>query len=146
MEISIVVPKDYRNQLQKMGNTIAKNIAVMARDAITTEAAYAVDMFYAAYTPRYYKRKNTLYQSFRKYYKNPHGSRFHGGVEFSASGMADVHHDSPSQVLSTSLSGYHGRTSRGIYTEPTIYEHVVRFRDSLFANIGALNAAGAFGV
>ena len=49
MEISIVVPKDYRNQLQKMGNTIAKNIAVMARDAITTEAAYAVDMFYAAF-------------------------------------------------------------------------------------------------
>ena len=55
--IKIEIPKDLKSDIQKFGNNIAKNIALAARDAITTEYAIAIEEFYNAYTPLQYERK-----------------------------------------------------------------------------------------
>ena len=133
--LKIEVPKDLKSDIQKFGNSIAKNIALTVRDAITAEYAIAVEEFYNAYTPLQYERKWQLRKSFRPYYRNPHGTRYHGGVEITTDKMKDVHNDSNEMVLSYALGGWHGNPNRGIYTPPYIYEHVANYRDTLFGYI-----------
>lgn len=136
-DISITIPDDFKKELQQFGNNIAKNIAITAREELSAEYIRAVDMFYSAYSPQKYKRHYTLYNSFTKFYRNPHGNRVRGGIEISANGMAEVHHDSSSTVLDTALIGYHGRPKLGIVTSPSIIDHIMRYRDLLYANIDA---------
>ncbi len=134
-DIKITVPNELKEDLQKFGNQIAKNIATSVRDALTQEYRYAVSRFYDAYTPIQYKRHWELYNSYKPYYRNPHGTRYHGGVEITAEKMADVHSADNNLVLSSALSGFHGQQSLGIYTPPWIYEHVENYRNVLFGYI-----------
>jgi hypothetical protein len=138
--LKIEIPKDLKDDLQKFGNNIAKNIAITSRDAITNEYAIAVEEFYNAYTPLQYERKWQLRKSFRPYYRNPHGTRYHGGVEITTDKMKEVHSDSNEIVLSYALSGWHGNPNRGIYTPPYIFEHVENYRDVLFGYIDLIAA------
>jgi len=133
--LKITIPEDLKKDLQLLGNTVAKNIAIFARDSITSEYANAIEMFYNSYTPEQYERKWQLRKSFRPYYRNPHGTRFHGGVEITTDKMRDVHNDSNEVVLSYALSGWHGHPNRHIYTPPSIYEHVENYRNLLFGYI-----------
>lgn len=137
-DFKILIPKDLKDDLQKFGNNIAKNIALIARDSITMEYANAVEQFYSSYTPEYYIRKWQLLKSYRPYYRNPHGTRYHGGVEITTDKMKDVHKDSNEVVLSLSLSGWHGHPNRGIYTHPPIYSHIQNYRDMLFGYVNFL--------
>ena len=136
----IEIPKELKSDMQKLGNNIAKNIAIEAREAITNEYVYAVEEFYNSYTPQQYERTWQLRKSYRPYYKNPHGTRFHGGVEICIDRMKDTHADSNEEVLGFALSGWHGHPNRGIYTPPYIYEHVERYRDVLFGYIDEIAA------
>ena len=133
--IKINIPDDLKYDLQKFGNNIAKNIAVAARESITSEYASAVEEFYNSYTPEQYERKWQLRRSFRPYYRNPHGTRYHGGVEITTDKMKDVHQDSNEVVLSYALGGWHGNPNRGIYTHPPIYDHIEKYRDVFFGYI-----------
>lgn len=137
-DFKITIPEDLKRDIQKFGNNIAKNIAITAREEITKEYAIAVEEFYNAYTPLQYERKWQLRKSYRPYYRNAHGTRYHGGVEICTDKMKDVHSDSNEIVLSYALSGWHGNPNRGIYTPPYIYEHVENFRDILFGYIDVI--------
>lgn len=134
-DIKITIPNELKKDLQKFGNQVAKNIAITVRDTLTQEYAYAVDQFYAAYTPTQYQRHWELRNSYKPYYRNPHGTRYHGGVEITADKMADVHSADNDFILSCALSGYHGQPSLGIYTPPWIYDHIENYRNSLFGFI-----------
>lgn len=132
--IKISYSKELLNDLQKYGNNIAKNIARQARDQLTAEYKYAVERFYDAYTPEQYERKYTLRDSCSPYYKDSHGTRFHGGVRIYADRMADVHNDSNYYILNNALEGIHGTPSIAV-TPPWILEHVLKYRELLFASI-----------
>lgn len=133
--MKIEIPKDLKTDLQKFGNNVAKNIATYVREAIVSEYANSIELFYNSYTPIQYERKWQLRKSFRPYYKNPHGTRYHGGVEICTDKMKDVHKDSNEVILGYALSGWHGNPNRGIYTAPPIYDHIVQYRDILFGYI-----------
>lgn len=133
--IKIEFPDELKKDMQSFGNEIAKNIAIFTREELTKEYGIAVEEFYNAYTPKQYERKWQLRKSYRPYYRNPHGTRFHGGVEITIDKMKDVHDADNIIILSNALSGYHGPENLGIYTPPWIFEHVINYRDLLFGMI-----------
>jgi len=133
MSIQLEIPKELEKDIQKYGNNIAKNIAIQVRDALTEEYNYSVQQFYASYDPKDYKRQYSLYNTGKKYYRNPHGTRFHGGVEIFSDKMG-VHHDSNEYVLDISLMGIHGEPSIAI-TPPWILNHMLTYRLLLFNSI-----------
>ncbi len=101
MPIEINIPKDLIKDFQDYGNNIAKNIATQVRDALTEEYNYSVQQFYASYDPKQYKRQESLYKTGKKYYRNPHGTRFYGGVEIYPDKMG-THHQSNDYILDIS--------------------------------------------
>lgn len=131
----IEIPEDLKKDIQNFGNNVAKNIAIAAREELTREYALAVEEFYTAYTPIQYERKWQLRKSYKPYYRNPHGTRYHGGVEICTDKMKDVHSDPNEVVLSYVLGGWHGNPNKGIYTHPPIYEHIENYRDLFFSYI-----------
>ncbi len=133
MSIQLEIPKELEKDVQKYGNNIAKNIAIQVRDALTEEYNYSVQQFYASYDPKDYKRQYSLYNTGKKYYKNPHGTRFYGGVEIFPDKMGK-HHDSNDYVLNISLMGIHGEPSIEI-TPPWILEHMLTYQKILFDSI-----------
>lgn len=137
VKIEIKITPEYKQQLQEYGNQIARNLALKFRDELVKEYQFSIQRFYGEYTPRVYKRTGQFEHSYRPYYRNPHGTRFHGGVEITADGMQSVYHDSPSEVVSTAISGYHGRPELGIWSSPPIYDHMLRYREMLFNNAEA---------
>ena len=134
-DFKIEIPTELKTDIQNFGNNIAKNIAIEVREQLTSEYRYSVEQFYNSYTPIDYERTWQLRKSYRPYYKNPHGTRYHGGVEICTDKMKDTHSDSNETVLGFALSGWHGNPNRGIYTPPYIYEHVEQYRDILFGYI-----------
>ena len=131
----IIMSKELINDLQNFGNEIAKNIAINVRNSLCDEYAYAVEQFYDSYTPEQYERKWQMRRSYRPYYKNPHKTRVHGGVEITPDRMKDVHAISNYDIISYSISGFHGHPKMGIWTPPSIYEHITEYRDILFNHI-----------
>lgn len=131
--VQINFSKDLIKDIQDYGNNIAKYIATQCRDALTEEYNYSVQKFYGAYNPKVYKRQESLYKTGKKYYKNPHGTRCHGGVEIFADKMGE-HHDSNDYVLNISLMGIHGEPAIEI-TPPWILEHMLNYQKILFDSI-----------
>lgn len=135
-DIRIEMPSSFASQLQKLGNTVAKYVATEVRDQLTDEYRSSVERFYASYSPEYYERTWQLKNSSKPYYKNPHGTRYHGGVEITEEGMADTHHQSNSVILNNALRGIHGKPS--IYTPPEIGEHMMKFQEMIYNNIESI--------
>lgn len=135
-QMSIHVSPELRKDLQRFGNQVAKNIATKSRDELTKEFAWTITNFYTSYAPTQYERNWQLYKAYEKYYQNAHGNIYYGGVRILSDKMQDLYHDSPDEVLSTVLEGFHGRSNRWIQTEPAPLEHIIKFRDSLIAGIG----------
>ena len=131
--ITVNYSKELLNDIQNYGNNIAKNIATQVRDALTEEYNYSVQKFYASYDPKQYKRQESLYKTGKKYYKNPHGTRFYGGVEIFSDKMGE-HHQSNDYVLDISLLGIHGEPQIAI-TPPWILEHMLNSQKLLFNSI-----------
>ena len=149
--IKITIPSGFKTELQNYGNQIARNLALTFKQELVQEYQRSIERFYGEYTPKVYKRHGQLTESFRPYYRNPHGTRFHGGVEITSDSMKNVYNDSPSEVLLTAISGYHGRPELGIWSIPPIYDHMLQYRDMLFLHAesfvdGAVKAsAGTYG-
>ena len=81
--ISITLKK----KLEKLGQERAKSLAIDAREKLTKEYINTVSYFYNDYSPTFYNRLNGLYKSFKKYYKNSHGTRYYGGIQLSENGI-----------------------------------------------------------
>lgn len=65
------------NVLRQRAQKAASKIA----DELTKEAALAIEDFYGSYSPAMYKRQGGLKGTYKRYYRNPHGKIYHGGVE-----------------------------------------------------------------
>jgi hypothetical protein len=110
---------DVENDLKHYVNKMLSSTAGKIRDDLTEETAQAIADFYADYTPEYYHRhvdaKGRHYNfgknSFEKYYSNPHGTIFSGGVILTPSRMDDIYQDSVQEVFDTVYHGFHGVSS-----------------------------------
>lgn len=67
--------------LEDMLKERAANAAQKIADDLTKEAKLAIEFFYDSYNPIKYSRQGGLRGTYKRYYKNPHGQIYHGGVE-----------------------------------------------------------------
>lgn len=136
-DIKIEIPEDLSKDIQQLGNNIAREIAIRAREELTKCYIDAIEMFYDAYDPKSYKRTWQLRYSYKKYYTNAHGNIFYGGVKITDERMKETHQDPNYQVLDLSIHGWHGYPDpvRGIYRSPEPYDVVVERRDEILDNI-----------
>ena len=132
---SIIIPKDLRDDIQKLGSNVAKEIAIHAREELTMAYIGAIDTFYHSYAPLYYDRRWTLFDSYQKYYTNAHGTIFYGGVKITDVDMGDLHQNPDNEVLDLALHGWHGHPARGIYREPRPIDLIYQYRDDVLKNI-----------
>lgn len=87
--------------------------ASLIADELTETAAFSIDAFYNDYSPRYYHRHyyNFKNKSFRRYYSNPHGKTYAGGVELTPEMMDSIYQDPVGEVFDMVYSGFHGVSS-----------------------------------
>lgn len=101
------------NDLKKFSGEVSKALAVNSRELLFGTSEKAVEYFYNTYDPVSYKRHyyNFCENSFKKYYKNPHGSIYRGGVVLSPEPMDDIYQDSTREVFDLFWHGIHGVAS-----------------------------------
>lgn len=125
--------------LKKQMEQRAKDIATDARDRLTDEYNRVIDFFYSDYSPNYYQRHSGIpgmRKTFRKYYRNSHGTSYSGGIQIGVNDMYNDYGykgDNRAYVLDSFLDGYHGPKHLEITGNQGIkaYEHMIKFRDNL---------------
>lgn len=135
-DIKIEIPKELREDIQKLGSNVAREIAIRAREELTQCYIDAIEFFYNSYDPEQYKRTWELRNSYKKYYTNAHGNIFYGGVKITDDRMREDAHRIPNyKIIDLSIHGWHGNPNRNIYIEPTVYDIVFEKRDNILKNI-----------
>ena len=141
------IMSDLESDMRLMSHTISSDLAHQISNKMAEEYQYVIDRFYSEYNPEHYVRhadrgmKPGLQKTFRKYYKNPHNTIYYGGIEISSDDMYDDYHDSKEDVLSSFLSGYHGREIAGIKSSLLPYKHMLTFRNKLYNDLKSGNNA-----
>lgn len=129
----VTITSDLKNDLKKYANNFSIGMATYVRDEMYESSIFAIESFYADYTPeagnvstsynwkyvtptgtpKSYKRHytNFLTKSFSKYYKNPHNSIVYGGIYLSPEKMEDYYQDNTEEVFDMVYHGYHGVSS-----------------------------------
>lgn len=81
--------KDAINFLEKQAQKKASKLAHEAQERLTDHYLSLIDWFYVGYQPVEYLRDFNLYNSYKKFYKNSHGTIMYGGVEVTPEKMSD---------------------------------------------------------
>lgn len=125
---------DIMDDLNKYANNVSKFSAIEVREELYKTATQAIEYFYDTYTPgdyhirqvdfafghnldvyegeiSTYHRTYNLKKSYKKYYKDNHGTTFSGGVILSPDYMADIYRGSRELVFDLAYSGFHGLNS-----------------------------------
>lgn len=134
------------NDLIKYFHKTLSHTAGIIADELTETAAFSIDAFYKDYSPRYYHRHyyNFENRSFRRYYSNPHGKNYSGGVEFTPDMMDDIYKDPVGEVFDMVYAGFHGVSSGyenpNTFTvtpvmKPSPMEIILRKRDEIVKDI-----------
>ena len=141
------IMSDLESDIKLMSHTISSDLAHQISDKMAEEYQYVIDRFYSEHDPKHYTRHADrgmtpgLQKTFKKYYKNPHNTIYYGGIEISSDYMYNDYHDSSEEVLSSFLSGYHGREIAGIKSSLLPYKHMLKFRDKLLRDLKSGNNA-----
>lgn len=138
---------DLEKDLKKYIGNVLSGAAGKIRDDLTDEAFNSIAYFYTSYTPVSYHRHyyNFMEKSFEKYYSNPHGKIYRGGVRLTPEALDDIYQDPTQEVFDSVYAGFHGVSSMFVspYTfsvtpvmEPSPMERILARRDFIAANIG----------
>lgn len=135
--------KDALNYIKRQAQKKTSDLAHEAEEKLTNHYISLIDWFYADYQPKVYDRSFELYNSFKKFYKNSHGTIMYGGVEVTPDRMDDYDYNrrqpiTASALLSTYIynpSGtWHGGDMHGGYGIPasfTIYKEMHKYHEQL---------------
>ena len=141
--------KTLEEKLKEYSKNIAKNMAIEAREILYEEAPVCMWEFYSSWAPKYYERHywNLMFDSFEKYYSNPHNTVYRGGVKLSPNKMADMYRLSTEEVFNMGwFTGEHYHGIRGVHgikiidhvTSPTPYELLEKKKQEILNNIDEL--------
>lgn len=134
-----------KKKLRQKAIDKAKELAIEARERLTTEYLNVISDFYSEYEPKYYWRhfnnkydnnslkRSGLGRTFEKYYKDSHGLVFSGGISISIDNMHTDYEGDQIDVLNSFLNGYHGPAYMGIESSIQPYNHMLRYKDWLIA-------------
>lgn len=122
-QVNIKPLTDYLNKYTK---EVSRKTAGLIRDELADTATSAIAEFYEHYTPKHYHRHyyNFKKNSFQKYYSNPHGTVYRGGIELTPDLMDDIYSSPTYQVFDTVYAGFHGIASTHIYPRNTEHQFV----------------------
>ena len=137
---------DIEKDLKKYVGKIMSSAAGKIRDDLTQEAFNAIAYFYTSWSPEYYHRHyyNFMEKSFEKYYSNPHGTIYAGGVKLTPEKMDDIYQDPTQEVFDSVYAGFHGVSSMFVnpyafYVTPTMkpspMERILSKRDYIADHI-----------
>lgn len=145
---------DVEADLKKYCGKVLSSAAGKIRDELTEEAFNAIVYFYTSWAPKYYRRHyyNFLEKSFEKYYSNPHGTIYRGGVKLTPEEMDDIYqhpkndpdYDIVQEVFDSVYAGFHGVSSMFVnpYTftvtpvmDPSPMERIYARRDYIERHI-----------
>lgn len=137
---------DVKDEIRQYCKKVLSNVAGQIRDELTQEAQYAIEDFYNDYNPLYYHRHywNFYNNSFKKYYSNPHGVIFRGGVELTPQDMSDIYQDPIQEVFDSVYAGFHGVSSMFVSPKsfsitpcmsPSPMKRLLDKRDQIIADI-----------
>lgn len=142
----ITITDELKRDLKKYSTTVCVSLATQTRDEMHEEAKSAIDAFYNDYDPLYYKRHfyNFKSNSFKKYYKNPHGSIVRGGVELTPYNVGDIYRADAEYIFNLVYLGYHGNVAMFPHQvsniphvmSPSPLEILLDKRDYIVDNIG----------
>ena len=138
-------------RLTKLGQQRAIEMANEARKKLSEKYFDLINWYYADYMPKldeygvpYYIRTLNLYESYRPYRKNSHGSVYYGGVRITPSYMHDYENARNNNkfpagaLLSTYIYNpkgtWHGGNWYGGYGEPasfSIYKEIRKYKQEL---------------
>ena len=122
--------KDTMEYLEKQAQKKASELAHEAQEKLTTHYMSLIDWFYADYQPVEYIREFNLYNSYRKFYKNSHGSIYYGGVEVTPDNMRDYDYNRSQPITASALLNtyiynqigtWHGGDMHGGYGKPASF-------------------------
>ena len=135
--------KNTLKYLEKQAQKKASELAHEAQEKLTDHYVSLIDWFYVDYQPIAYDRTFGLYDSYKKFYKNSHGTIIYGGVEVTPEKMADYDYKRRQPITASTLldkfiynpSGtWHGGDMHGGYGKPAsfgIYKEMHKYHEQL---------------
>ena len=141
------IDNDLIKDLKAYATSVCTSLAGQVRDEMYKEAHFAIDEFYNDYEPIYYKRTPKHYNfkknSFKKYYKNPHNSIVHGGIELTPDELDDLYRADKEYIFNLVYLGHHGNVNMFPHTinnippvmSPNPLNILLNKRDFLVKNI-----------
>lgn len=143
--IKISIDKGLLDDLDKYAKAIAKECAVSVRDELYFTMQSAMAYFYGSYTPIVYKRTGNMDNSYKKYYKNPHGNIYYGGVQIDPAFIDDVYALGKETVFDyvifRGIHGYPDQKVRGVPIPrmlPTPIDRVLQRKADIQANLDTI--------
>ena len=139
-----------RDEIVKIVQTKVQKAASKIADELTQEARNAISDFYNHYpNPVLYKRQGGLNSSYKRFYRNPHGTVYRGGVELmpgSGSYHSCISREAVGSDFVSALAifnGEHGNVQALPYSVNTIppvmspspYEKIEEKRNAILMNI-----------
>lgn len=141
-----------QSQLNKIADGLVKDVQKKVKNAtseiayeLTHEAKSAIIAFYKDYDPLYYRRSYSMRYTYKRFYRNPHGKIYHGGVELVDAGDRKQHGTRDSEYIFNEvwMLGRHGRPEEFPHaihnitpiTSPPPWDVVLNKRDEIVKNI-----------
>ena len=105
--------KDTIKYLEKQAQKKSSELAHEAQERLASGYSSFIDLYYRDYKPKYYVRTHNLYNSYKNFYKNSHGTIFYGGIEITPERMFDNYQITPSELMEDFIyrpqGTYHGQ-------------------------------------
>lgn len=139
----MALSKDVIKRLEREAQKKASQLAHEAQERLTDQYISLIDWFYVDYVPKAYDRTFGLYNSYKKFYKNSHGTIMYGGVEVTPERMDDYDYRRKQPLTASALlsefiynpSGtWHGGDMHGGYGVPasfSIYSEIHSYHEQL---------------
>lgn len=149
-KVTVSISDKLEADLIRYGKAICKKLATTARDKISDHFTYIINRFYWEYTPGdygkgpFYVRHASRGMSpglplvFSKYYRNPHGTIYSGGIIINEQRMYDDYHGEKEDVLGSFLSGFHGPYFVGIHKGSFPLAEIMEYRDTMIDHIDTI--------
>lgn len=143
--IEISIDEGLFQDLDKYSKAIAKECAVSVRDELYFTMQSAMAYFYGQYSPIRYKRTGNMGKSYKKYYRNPHGSIYYGGVQIDPGFIDHVYEIDKETVFDyvifRGIHGYPNQKVGGVPIPrmlPTPIDRVLQRKADIQSNLGTI--------
>ena len=130
-------------QIERFAQKKTSELAHEAQEKLADYYISLIDWFYLDRMPTAYNRTFQLFKSYKKFYKNSHGTIMYGGIEITSEKMSDYDYNRSQPITAekllstyiyTPLGTWHGGNMHGGYGVPanfSIYSEIHNYHEQL---------------